>query len=207
MGSVKPDSVIISVSSTPSSYIFDSFKDTDYDFTVKLIVSPDKQVAGENRNIAKQHLKTDIISFMDIDDVATLQRVEFIKRAFEENPDIDVIVHNYIPCAYFYGDESEIIEDDYRLLKDGVYRIPNNMCLHIHKAQLCNDSPYKDISYPGAIMHSQISVRRDIVEKYTFDNYDRGEIEDVVMIKKLWDAGVKFAYLDNLLSKYRPKSV
>lgn len=204
-GSVKPDNVVISISSMPPINIIEDYS-KKYTFPIDIRTFPTKKVAGENRNIAKSHLKTDIISFMDVDDVATFQRVEFIKRAFEENPEIGAIVHNYVAREYFDSEESQIIDEDYKFYKDAVYLIPGNMCLQVNKEIVKNDSPYNDISYYGAVMHSQLSVRREIINSFLFDTYDRGEIEDVVMIRKLWDAGVKFGYLNCLLSKYRPKS-
>lgn len=89
----KPDMVIVSCSSSTDEDI--PYRQEEYNFRFKIYTHPNKKVVAENRNFAASQLNTDIISFIDADDIMHPQRIEIIERAFIEH-NIVLFLHNYI---------------------------------------------------------------------------------------------------------------
>lgn len=83
-----PDMVAISCSGVEEV----PYKEEDYSFPLKFILTKDKKNAAQNRNIAGKYLNTDIISFMDADDQIHPQRTEIIEKVFSYP--IHLFVHN-----------------------------------------------------------------------------------------------------------------
>ncbi len=75
----KPDKVVISSSSTEQK---DLPQFEHYSFPFFIITTSEKKNAAQNRNIAASHLDTDIISFIDADDLIHYQRLEIIYKCF-----------------------------------------------------------------------------------------------------------------------------
>jgi glycosyltransferase involved in cell wall biosynthesis len=88
----KPDYVIISCSGINENDI--PYKQEDYSFPLKFITTKCKLNTAQNRNIAANTLNTDVISFIDADDIMHPQCVEIIEKAFKEN-NIVFLVHRF----------------------------------------------------------------------------------------------------------------
>jgi hypothetical protein len=91
----KPDAVVISCSSVDADALkeLESLPQTDMDLTI--IPIKEYKNAAANRNIAANHLKTDLISFFDVDDLMHPQRTAFIENAYEKTK-FDAFYHNHI---------------------------------------------------------------------------------------------------------------
>jgi glycosyltransferase involved in cell wall biosynthesis len=94
----KPDMVVVSCSSSSDEDI--PYKSSDYSFPFKIYTHRERRNAAQNRNFAADNLDTDIVSFMDADDIMHPQRVQVVEKAFKKN--IVMLVHNFV-----YGDKDE----------------------------------------------------------------------------------------------------
>ncbi len=95
---VKPDNVIISCS---SSYPKDIPSLPHYSFNYNIVTTSERHNTAQNRNKAAGLLNTDLITFMDVDDLMHPQRIEILKT-IEDN----IIIHS------FSNTESFIFECD-----------------------------------------------------------------------------------------------
>lgn len=96
ISTVKPDEVIIHISSCPSHFdhrfLQNLFLDSEYSFEYE--VTEEFRDAGENRNNLGQQATGDILIYQDADDFFHPQRIEFIQNSFEEE-DIYHLIHSY----------------------------------------------------------------------------------------------------------------
>lgn len=83
-----PTEVSVSISDCP-----DNFNLKEYPFKLILTKTKNKKNPCENRNIAANALSTDIISFIDSDDLSFSNRNEFLLKSFMNGS--NVVVHNY----------------------------------------------------------------------------------------------------------------
>jgi hypothetical protein len=192
-GTEKPDKVAISLSSMPEEFVLTK----SYSFPIQIIATPARQTAGKNRNVAKAALDTDIVSFMDIDDIAHPRRVEYIRRAFEMNPTVDVVLHNFVKREYFH----EPMEDQDYLFFESV------RCTDLFGSDKTKYGivlpPTKH--YRGIVMHSQPSIRQHVSKTYNVDESAAALYkEDLIFLKTLWNRKLKFGYIEARLSNYRP---
>jgi glycosyltransferase involved in cell wall biosynthesis len=89
----KPDMVVVSCSSTPDISSIPYSQD-NYSFPLQIIITEDKLNGAQNRNIGISNLQTDIISFIDADDIMHPQRLEIIEKAFKEH-NIVMLLHSF----------------------------------------------------------------------------------------------------------------
>ena len=88
----KPEKVVISCSSTISEDF--PLNKLNYSFPIEIYVIRFKKNAAQNRNNASSYLDTDIVTFIDADDIMHPQRLEIIERVFiEHSPKI--FLHGY----------------------------------------------------------------------------------------------------------------
>jgi hypothetical protein len=193
-GTVKPDKVVFSLSSMQEPFVLQR----PYSFPIEIVQTREKIVAGGNRNIAKSKLDTDIVTFMDIDDRAHPQRIEFIKKTFEENADIDMLLHNYVPRDHF-GDDPVV--QDYTLVRNG---IRGSWLIEIDIRAY--PSTVKPTYVAGYVMHSQPTVRAQYAKNVHYYDKECEMIDDVMYIHSLIQKGARIAYLENTMSFYRPHS-
>jgi glycosyltransferase involved in cell wall biosynthesis len=92
----KPSHVVVSCSSTPDDNkdVADLIQTYSPFFQLEILTTTKRKNAAENRNIASRYLHTDIISYMDADDVMHPQRLEYILYAFEHS-DCSIVLHSY----------------------------------------------------------------------------------------------------------------
>ena len=145
-------------------------------------------VQAENRNIAARELGTDIITFLDADDLMHPRRLEYMLRAFEESK-CDVIVHDYqwikegsnIPFA----DEPVMNLTDHVIVKKP-YEVG---CM------------LEDGSQP--FHHAHLGITREAFSKIQFPMQERFyRIEDSVYMEMLLKGQMKIRHLANKLSQY-----
>ena len=76
----KPDMVIVSCSSYDASNATATpYSSKKYSFPYHIFFHSEKKNAAENRNIAASYLTTDIITFIDADDIMHPQRIAVIE--------------------------------------------------------------------------------------------------------------------------------
>jgi glycosyltransferase involved in cell wall biosynthesis len=187
---VQPDEVVISCSSSTN----DDFPELRYSFPFTIIVIPEKRNAGQNRNTAASKLNTDIISFFDADDVMHPQRLEAIRKCFQNDPECGIVLHNFkkadsfdTPCELF-----QMVE--------------------IHQGGLMVN-PYswgvlpRDQRYLGHQGHC--TVRKDVLLNIQFserpeDNIESGVgKEDSLFCRRVLEFDIyKNAFISNILSVY-----
>lgn len=181
----KPDRIVVSC----SSWKIDKRKDHVYNgIPITILYAKRRIVQAENRNIAARLLNTDIISFIDADDLMHPKRLEFILAGFEK-AGCDVIVHSYQNSKYSrtipFEEETEV-----RLTDDVIVKSPSQPgCMFENGEQ-----PFH---------HAHIGITREAFSKFQYPIEQRYyRIEDSVYLATLLQNGMKIRYLDNKLSQY-----
>jgi glycosyltransferase involved in cell wall biosynthesis len=87
----KPDMVIVSCSSTEPHEM--PYSPESYSFPLSIYTHSEKKNCAQNRNYAASMMTTDIVSFMDADDIMHPQRMEIILDSFIKY-DICIFMHN-----------------------------------------------------------------------------------------------------------------
>jgi glycosyltransferase involved in cell wall biosynthesis len=70
----------------------------EYSIKMKLPIfnSPQKRKPGWARNSGGKLCLKEVIMFIDVDDFIHPRKCEFMKKVFNENPEVDAVVHNYL---------------------------------------------------------------------------------------------------------------
>lgn len=180
----KPEKIVVSC----SSWNTDTRKDHVYNGIPIIIVYAKRRIVqAENRNIAASLLGTDLVSFIDADDLMHPRRLEYIVKGVQETG-CDAIVHNYqyvnqsVPVSF--EDENEIELSKYRIIKNPHH----NGCMSEGNI---------------AFHHAHITVTRDVFAKFQYpieQAYYR--IEDSVYVATLVANGIDIRHIVNKLSQY-----
>jgi len=77
----------------------------------KIYTRPGKFIAGQNRNFVASKSTSDIISFMDGDDLPRMDRTAALRSLFESNSTFDVAIHKFktqrtMPVEQWYDDKA-----------------------------------------------------------------------------------------------------
>ena len=180
---VLPEHVVISCSSSTQE---DIPKFPTYPFKLTILVHKERKNAAQNRNMAIAELKTDIVSFIDADDVMLPKRLEIIKRAIDEGACL--VIHNYTQN----GNYAPPIGEKFAILHHAVF------CSKTHCLQ-----HYWD--WRISMHHSQVSVVKEIVNRIKFNEGSEFERrEDAVFCGDVAAIGYPTGYIINILSKYDP---
>lgn len=180
---VKPEMVVISCSSCSP---LDIPTLPNYSFKYNILIHSDRKNAAQNRNIAIAELKTDIITFIDADDVMLPRRLEIIRQAYSEGARL--IIHNYTQDNTYMPNEGE----KFAILHWAVFRSRTGCLQHYWDWRI-------------AMHHSQASVGREVIDRVKFnegEGYERRE--DAVFCGDVAALGYQTAYIANILSKYEP---
>jgi len=97
---VKPEMVIISCSSSVPA---DIPRLPHYSFPYHIITTPARHNTAQNRNKAAKLLNTELITFIDVDDVMHPQRIEILKHQ-----NADMIVHEFSSTNEFVFEKYEL---------------------------------------------------------------------------------------------------
>jgi glycosyltransferase involved in cell wall biosynthesis len=87
-------------------------------FPIKLVTTPNQQVASTNRNNAAQQIldEVDILSFIDSDDEMVSNRLAYILAAFQDTK-ADFVLHSFVDLKAMYQTKP-VPESTYRCLKN-----------------------------------------------------------------------------------------
>lgn len=183
---VLPDEVSVSCSS-----YYDSKCNIDFDrypFKINIYFHMESKSASMNRNFAASMLNTDIISFMDSDDIIHPQRSEFILKSFSDN-NCSALVHNYKFTNYIDDEFINQRYDDIDYKHEYVNTIgdvyPINNILHL---------PYAN---------GHLSVLKSVFDRHKYDESEAVKYrEDSEYCNRLVKNGIKISYILNPLSLY-----
>ena len=185
---IVPDEVVVSISDTE----IDIPLREDFNFPIKWIRNPNSEEGCTNRNIAAENLTTDIITFMDCDDLVHPQRNEFILKAF--NQGAETLVHSYV-----LGDRE--LQSD---LKKNKRFLDNKHkeCVILREYLTSFGAPIgpqNDIDKNVHYHNAHVSVTKDI---FSTLKYEVHPFCDSYYTRKLVENGHKIWYIPNELSYY-----
>lgn len=148
-----------------------------FSFELQFVVTSERKNAAENRNIAVKYLDTDLVSFIDADDVMHPQRLEALQQL-----DADMIVHDFV-CSNSYTFETcSSIVGEYDTL-----RLSNGRVVHTDNKQ-----------FAGA----HVTVSSNVLKTMKFDESKDSELcADSKFCFDAISAGFKSAYIPQVLSK------
>jgi hypothetical protein len=185
---VLPEQVSISAS---------SFKGNEpemgnYPFEVIFTPTKESKNAAQNRNIAGSKLTTDIISFIDGDDLPHIKRNEVIVQYFQENT--LPLVHDYF-TQNRHSNEILYVKDIITILKVDV-----GIINHIPKNSIQPMSKNKILSFHNA----HISLLKNNFNLFKYDESLVSERkEDTLYCKQLVENGVNISFTPTKLSVYK----
>lgn len=129
---------------------------------VKIISTEKKQYAGENRNICGNHCNTEVISFIDADDLMCPNRIKVLEEIYNKY-NYDMLFHSYTNNLLKCSNSISIIKDkdiNYQYYKLKQYdKVNENISIYLE----------------GEIAHGHITIKSSILNKYPFDHKGYGE--------------------------------
>ena len=162
-----------------------------YPFEVIFTPTSESKNASQNRNIAASKLTTDIISFIDGDDLPHIKRNEMILKYFETNT--LPVVHDYFrePKHDLSYTNKDVGELDYKV------GIINSITKDTYHHPFPKNE--KSISYHNA----HLSLLNEDFKKFKY-NEDKSveRREDSIYNRQLVENGVFISYIKNKLSFY-----
>lgn len=181
---VLPQQVSVSISS------FDGELDlSTYPFELIISKTLDYKNPSQNRNIAAGKLRTDVISFIDGDDLPHNKRNEYIMTCFKNGSKI--VAHDY---ERMYND-SEIFNNDIGEIEF----LPNYINKFISDLQ-APENEFNHLGYHNA----HITLLNEIYKNFKYDESKNIEYrEDSEFNSRLVKNGFKICYIKNKLSLYR----
>ena len=185
----KPDVVIVSCSSSPSSV--NPYLSKKYSFPLHIIFHSEKKNAAENRNIAASYLTTNVITFIDADDTMHPQRLAIIETCFTKYPHIAILMHN---CNMNPNEPFEHYQHLDCFQFNRLFQCPNGSTQHI------------DYLYMDVIHNGQPSVPRDVFASMPFDETpaSHGKEDTVFCTRIITRFPEQTAYCPYQLSGYTP---
>jgi hypothetical protein len=97
---VKPVEVVISLSQAEmlSPEELDALERVDWPFRLRILRRQGQHMAGNNRSLAARTCQAPIVCCIDADDIPHRQRIEAVQKAFEMNPDLDMVLTGHAYC-------------------------------------------------------------------------------------------------------------
>jgi hypothetical protein len=186
----KPDHVVVSCSSAVATDIPISLK--NYSFPLDIQCHSEKKNPAQNRNCAIKHLSTDIVTFIDADDIMHPQRLEIIEYCFRENP-VSILLHSFEldPTLPFQRYNPPYSFDFNHLIV-----CPFGSTLHL------DQTPFNILH----IHNAQSSVLKHVVDHISFDESPQyvGKEDTLFTTDVIRMVSSKTAYCHYKLSKYVP---
>lgn len=140
---------------------------------------PTRRSVSFSRNKAAELASGDILIFHDVDDVPHVQKIELIKKAFENN-EVDAFVHGFLIGSMYPFKYSELKMSKITELQFPTY-----------------------LKAPRDVSHGHVSIKKEILNEIKYDE----EVtfgEDAEFCKRLFLAGYNIYYGDHKLINYRP---
>jgi hypothetical protein len=186
MSSALPDHVVVSCSGLESIRI----SAEKYDYPLTIISTSKYQNPARNRNIAARLCGTDVISFIDGDDLVHPMRTEILKNIFLHGRKI--VCHDYFRVDVNFDLRSIAPLSAPEIWFDYVDSISSNALFPINSK--------RHLPYHAA----HITILRDIFESHCY-NEDEGfkYREDSEFLRRLVLNGYKIDYCPSRLSYYR----
>ena len=126
---------------------------------IKVISSSDKKYAGENRNICGKNCNTELISFIDSDDLMCPTRIQILEKVFNSE-NYDVLFHNYtdsfMKCSHNYNQI-------------------NNKEITLNQYKENNITDEKVSVYLQNVAHGHLTIKKNILNQYPIDDKGWGE--------------------------------
>lgn len=186
----KPDSISISC----SSWYHDRREFVTYkDIPVHIWYSSKRLNVSQNRNRAASLLNTDLISFIDADDVMHPKRIEFVANTLQARSDISAVYHDYV-----YEDASKRYDPFWE--ESSPNPLPNPMIKDPNAfGIIVSSDPPNQYSHH----HAQVTVRSSVFSMLKFDeSWGSYRKEDSLYGATLLKYNVPCLYLHNKLSRY-----
>jgi len=125
---------------------------------VKTFCCEEPQSVSWSRNKAAEVAEGDIIIYFDVDDIPHDQKIELIMKAFEENKDIDAVVHTFSMNHLYMFSYDE---------------------LKVAKIEGLVKGHLTDERNKYSVSHGHMSIKKDIVKEIKYDESKRwGEDAD-----------------------------
>jgi glycosyltransferase involved in cell wall biosynthesis len=186
----KPDDIVISCSSSENNR---TLAFVYKDMSVRIWYSTERLNQATNRNRAASLLKTDLITFIDADDLMHPKRIEYLCKAFESRPDIDVVYHNYLYNHVSKRNDPFWDEPEFNPLPNPMVKNPAAVGLMV----LTNP--------PGQYEHhhAHVTLRKAVFDRLKFDEEWRFyRMEDSIYGVKLLNNNIPMLFLNNRLTRY-----
>ena len=182
--SVLPTQVSVSISSFDGEISLD-----EYPFELIITKTTERKNPCENRNIAASKLTTDIISFIDGDDIPHIKRNEYIIESF--NLGAQAVVHNY-------NQDSNSESEWFKSYLDPIHY------LHEYVDTVFDYSAYSQNSTNHQDYHcAHISVKKEIFDNLRYDEHIGWIVgEDAEYTRRLVNNNIKISYIPNKISQY-----
>jgi len=153
------------------------------------VIHSEKKNAAQNRNIAANHLHTDIISFFDADDIMHPQRLSIIADCFEKQ-DTHIFLHNIE-----FGTSLD-------------FTLYQNVYLYLNQLDRCEWGS-TILRYPmveSPIANGHVSVRRSVLYHTRFEESQefQGREDTKFSTDVIMRHPYQTAYCQNVLSRYDP---
>lgn len=187
---VKPDAISVSCSSMIRS---ETVQYTLHGVPVTVSYSILPMNPSQNRNRAISKLNTDLVMMLDGDDLMHPQRIEYVKNAFAENPDIQGLYHGYLSEPLAQRGAPFVPLRPPVLIKGCVKSQPHGVGLVVDDGSGTNYD----------LHHAHGTFRRDILRQFPFDERPEYKYaEDSIHATVLEQNNVELAYLANPLTRY-----
>lgn len=172
-----PDEIVISVSERTS------VEPVQSQIPVKVLYTHERAFAGKNRNITACQSTGDLLIFNDADDLPSLKRVEIIKKVFESDQRIAMIVHDII----WNMDTNEFIK----------------------KTNAINEHAASPLQLGrGAYANGPVTITKELFENVKW-NPDRPKAQDVEFVQAAYDYcaanNLKAMHIQSPIYLYRNK--
>lgn len=192
----KPDMVVVSCSSTEPHEM--PYSPESYSFPLFIYTHSEKKNCAQNRNHAASKMTTDVVSFMDADDVMHPQRIEIILNSFIHY-DICIFVHNtqnYEKTPLIEQSVSFSPISRYQFTMNRLYRCPWG------SAQMNHEIP----GASGSVTCGHVSVLRSVLHDISFrETEDYHGRDDTIFVTDVITAYPnKNIYCYEKLSAYYP---
>lgn len=127
-----PDEVVVSVSScdTSSEELIEKLRNKSWPFSLNILTTRAKQLAGKNRNNACDHALGDLFICQDADDIPHRQRVEIIAQLHKKTH-FDHLVH-----SYFFSRAKDMDDQTILTMNKTIYRLDMIKCQPITSSNL-----------------------------------------------------------------------
>lgn len=164
---VLPDEIVIALSEcdlVPSETIA-HLENARWPFRTTVILVPEKQFAGQNRNTACDHATGDVFICQDADDIPHLQRVEIIRHFFHHYP-VQHLLHEWIDVE-----------------EHATHQFPEYNDLE--QISFAYHRPFKELWQHAAFTNGNNAITRQVFEKIRWTSAARGQ--DTIFNREVYD--------------------